>query len=133
VNAYANKYNDLSKGADNVIILRLGEMYLIRAEAEAHKAGGSITAIQDDINVIRLRANIIPSTENTVDELLTVIENERRLEFAFEGQRWFDLVRTGRATEVLPTVTDTDKTLFPIPAGELQTNNSPEMIQNPGY
>lgn len=133
INAYANKYNDLSKGADNVIVLRLAEMYLIRAEAEAHISGGSISSVKDDIDVIRLRANLTASTGSTIDELLVAVENERRLEFAFEGQRWFDLVRTGRATEVLPTVTDTDKTLFPIPAGELQTNNSPEMIQNPGY
>ena len=131
--AYANKYNDLSKGADNVIVLRLAEMYLIRAEAEAHITGASISAIQDDLNAIRLRANLLPSAAGSLNELLFAIEKERRLEFAFEGQRWFDLVRTGRATLVLPTVTDIDQTLFPIPSGELQTNNNPEMIQNPGY
>ena len=131
--AYANKYNDLSKGADNVIVLRLAEMYLIRAEAEAHKTGGSISSVLDDINVIRSRANLLPAAGNTMNDLLMVIENERKLEFAFEGQRWFDLVRTGRATDVLPTVTNINKTLFPIPLGELQTNNSPDMIQNPGY
>ncbi len=133
VYAYANKYNDLSKGADNVIVLRLAEMYLIRAEAEAHKAGGSVSSVLDDINVIRSRANLQPATGNTMNDLLLVIENERKLEFAFEGQRWFDLVRTGRATVLLPTVTNINKTLFPIPLGELQTNNSPDMIQNPGY
>jgi starch-binding outer membrane protein, SusD/RagB family len=132
-NAYANKYNDLSKGADNIIILRLAEMYLIRAEAEALKTGGSITAIQDDINLIRTRAKLPPTAVNTVDALLTIIENERRVEFAFEGQRWFDLIRTGRAMAVLPNVTNINKTLFPIPSDELLTNNSPEMIQNPGY
>ena len=131
--AYANKYNDLSKGADNVIVLRLAEMYLIRAEAEAHKTGGSISSVLDDINVIRSRANLPPATGNTMNDLLLVIENERKLEFAFEGQRWFDLVRTGRATVLLPTVTNINKTLFPIPLSELQTNNSPDMIQNPGY
>jgi len=55
------------------------------------------------------------------------------VEFAFEGHRWFDLVRTGRALEVLPNVTRANQTLFPIPADEILTNNSPEMIQNPGY
>jgi hypothetical protein len=34
---------------------------------------------------------------------------------------------------VLPTVTNINKTLYPIPSGELQTNKNPEMIQNPGY
>jgi starch-binding outer membrane protein, SusD/RagB family len=133
LNAYANKYNDLSKGADNVIILRLAEMYLIRAEAEANKTGGSISDIQNDINTIRLRANLTPTTATSIFQLLAAIETERRLEFAFEGHRWFDLVRTGRAIDLLPNVTNINKTLFPIPSAELQTNNSPDMIQNLGY
>jgi len=131
--AYANKYNDLSKGADNLIVLRLAEMYLIRAEAEARLAGGNITAVRSDINAIRSRADLGPTGAVTADEMLLAIEQERRVEFAFEGHRWFDLVRTGRALEVLPNVTRANQTLFPIPADEILTNNSPEMIQNPGY
>ena len=133
LNAYANKYNDLSLGADNIIVLRLGEMYLIRAEAEAHKTAGSITAIQDDINVIRTRANLSSTPANSISTLLMAIEKERRVEFAFEGHRWFDLVRTGRATVVLPTVTNINKTLFPIPSSEIQTKKNPDMKQNLGY
>jgi starch-binding outer membrane protein, SusD/RagB family len=131
--AYAIKYDDLSKGADNFIVLRLAEMYLIRAEAEAHKADAVISEIQDDINTIRNRAGLATTNAKTIDELLGAIDQERRVEFAFEGQRWFDLVRTGKATEVLPNVTNINKTLFPIPASELLTNNDPGMIQNPGY
>ena len=131
--AYANKYNDLSLGADNVILLRLAEMYLIRAEAEANKANGNLAAVQDDINMVRKRAGLENTNAGTKNELLLAIENERRLEFAFEGQRWFDLVRTNRATTVLPKVTNATKTLFPIPLSELNTNNSPDMNQNPGY
>ena len=131
--AYANKYNDLSKGADNIIILRLAEMYLIRAEAEASLTGGNISSIRADINTIRNRADLGPTTATTAGELLLAIEQERRVEFAFEGHRWFDLVRTGRAIDVLPNVSKTSQTLFPIPADEILTNKSPEMIQNPGY
>ena len=131
--AYANKYNDLSKGADNIIVLRLAEMYLIRAEAEANLTGGNISSIRSDINAIRSRADLGPTGADTREELLLAIEQERRLEFAFEGHRWFDLVRTGRAIAVLPNVTRATQTLFPIPADEILTNNSPEMIQNPGY
>jgi starch-binding outer membrane protein, SusD/RagB family len=133
INAYANKYNDLSKGADNLIVLRLAEMYLIRAEAEVHLPDADLGVVQNNINVIRTRAGVPVVTASTEAELTLAIEKERRLEFAFEGQRWYDLVRTGRATEILPTVTNITKTLFPIPSAELQTNNSPEMIQNPGY
>jgi hypothetical protein len=132
-NAYANKYNDLSKGADNVIILRLAEMYMIRAEAEARKSGGDLTSVKNDLNTIRFRAGLDSTPAVTSAELLTAIEAERRVEFAFEGHRWFDLVRTGRAVNVIPTVTNVNKTLFPIPSGELLTNNSPDMFQNQGY
>jgi hypothetical protein len=132
-NAYANKYNDLSKGADNVIILRLAEMYMIRAEAEARKTGGSISSVQNDINTIRTRAGLGSTNVGTIDDLILAIEKERRVEFAFEGHRWFDLVRTERALAVLPKVTSVDQTLFPIPADEIFTNNSPDMYQNSGY
>lgn len=130
--AYANKYNDLSVGADNVIVLRLAEMYLIRAEATT-RLEGDIDAIQDDINVIRTRATLDDTEADTYAELLTAIERERRIEFAFEGHRWFDLVRTGRAIDVLTNVSNLDQTLFPIPLEEIQTNKSPGMIQNHGY
>lgn len=131
-NAYAIKYDDLSLGADNVIVVRLAEMYLIRAEANAN-LNGSIDTIKSDINTIRQRANLLNTNALTYDQLLLAIENERRVEFAFEGHRWFDLVRTGRAIAVLPNVNSTNQTLFPIPLDELQANNHTGMVQNPGY
>jgi hypothetical protein len=129
---YAIKYDDLAKGADNVIVLRLAEMYLIRAEAEA-RLEGNVNDIQDDINEIRSRADLPETTTTSYVDLLLEVEQERRVEFAFEGHRWFDLVRTGRATTLLPNVTNNNKTRFPIPLSEIQTNKSPEMTQNPGY
>src|SRR5690606_540027 len=130
--AYAIKYADLSLGAENVIVLRLADMYLIRAEAEAELLG-NVTLIQNDINEIRERANLNLTFETSHSQLLRIIEKERRIEFAFEGHRWFDLVRTSRAIDVLPNVTNVNQTLFPIPTNELQTNNHPGMTQNPGY
>lgn len=129
---YAIKYDDLSTGSDNVIVLRLAEMYLIRAEATAQLAG-DVQKIKDDLNEIRSRANLAGTTANTHANLLLAIEAERRLEFAFEGHRWFDLVRTGRALDLLPTVTSLNQTLFPIPLSELLTNTNAGMYQNPGY
>jgi hypothetical protein len=133
VNAYANKYNDLSKGADNVIVLRLAEMFLIRAEAEVNTTNPDLGLVKADIDTLRSRANLNPIIENTVDDLKMAIERERRTEFVFEGIRWLDLVRTERAMDIIPTVTDINKTLYPIPLSEIQTNKSPEMTQNPGY
>lgn len=129
---YAIKYDDLSIGADNVIVLRLAEMYLIRAEALA-RTNGDIQAIRDDIDMIRNRANLPDTPANTYADLLRVIEKERRVEFAFEGHRWFDLVRTNRAIDVLLNVNNANQMLFPIPLAELLTNADPQMTQNPGY
>lgn len=130
--AYSIKYDDLATGADNFILLRLGEMYLIRAEALA-LSGGSIAAIQADLNAIRSRAGLDDTNADTLPELIQAIEDERRVEFAFEGHRWFDLVRTGRAVDVLVNVTNENQTLFPIPLDEILTNEDPGMTQNPGY
>ncbi|MFN0034253.1 MAG: RagB/SusD family nutrient uptake outer membrane protein [Saprospiraceae bacterium] len=129
---YVIKYDDLSTGSDNVIVTRLAEMYLIRAEALA-QSNGAIQAIKADLNVVRDRAGLPNTLANTHADLLTAIETERRLELAYEGHRWFDLVRTGRAVDVLQTVTNVNQTLFPIPLSELLSNNHPGMTQNPGY
>lgn len=129
---YAIKYDDLSTGADNVIVLRLSEMYLIRAEANA-KLTQNLSSVQDDINTIRDRAELGDTPANTFPELLEAIEQERWVEFAFEGHRWFDLVRTDRAMDVLPNVTEAYKMLFPIPLSEIITNTNPDMKQNDGY
>jgi hypothetical protein len=125
---YGNKYQDLSEGADAVLVIRLAEMYLIKAEALAY-TNGDIPTIQNNINVIRERAGLAPTTAVTYDELKLAIENERRYEFAFEGHRWFDLVRTKRATTLLGI--NENQTLFPIPLSEMTTNKL--MTQNPGY
>lgn len=130
--AYAIKYPDLATGAENVIVLRLADMYLIRAEANA-KLGQNLSDVQDDINEIRSRAELGDTAADTFPELIAAIEQERWIEFAFEGHRWFDLVRTDRAIDVLPNVTDINQTLFPIPSSEILTNTNPDMTQNPGY
>lgn len=130
--AYAIKYDDLATGADNVIVIRLADMYLIRAEANA-KLGQNLAAVQDDVNEIRSRAELGNTSAGTFPQLLDAIEQERWVEFAFEGHRWFDLVRTDRAVAVLPNVTDVNQTLFPIPLSEILTNTNPDMKQNPGY
>lgn len=123
---YVIKYNDVAGGTDRVYVLRLADMYLIRAEALAY-ANGEILSIQNDINAIRYRAGLLQTPAETYTALKLAIENERRHEFAFEGQRWNDLVRTKRATDVLG-ISDKN-TLFPIPLSELQTNN--KMTPNP--
>ncbi|AVR47301.1 RagB/SusD family nutrient uptake outer membrane protein [Christiangramia fulva] len=119
------------------MVLRLAELYLIRAEARAEK--GDIAGSMQDLDTIRDRAGIdlIADTqpEITQDDLLMEILAERSKElFAEWGHRWLDLKRTGKAQEVLgsnnPYWESTD-VLYPIPEEERKKN--PNLSQNPGY
>jgi hypothetical protein len=125
---YGNLYYRSNPKTDPSYILRIAEQYLIRAEARVHL--NDLAGALEDINAIRLRADLLPSAAATAEELLLAIENERRFEFAFEPHRWFDLVRTGRAAQVLD-VTDPDKYVLPVPVNELSVDET--LVQNPGY
>ena len=125
---YGKLYYRTPTGTDPAYLIRIAELYLIRAEARA-KSGELIKALED-LNAIRDRAGLSIFTEATQAEIILSVEQERRLEFAFEGDRWFDLVRTGRVATVLG-VTDKNRQVFPIPADELLADKSLE--PNPGY
>ncbi|RYE13908.1 MAG: RagB/SusD family nutrient uptake outer membrane protein, partial [Sphingobacteriales bacterium] len=123
---------------DPAYILRIAEQYLIRAEARAHlgKYTGTDGA-QADLNKVRDRAELAPSTAATEEDLLLAIESERRYEFAWEAHRWFDLARTGRAKTVLEAIDPNIKVesyelLFPIPITQIQLDPK-NLDQNPGY
>ncbi|WP_229599797.1 RagB/SusD family nutrient uptake outer membrane protein [Runella slithyformis] len=140
------KYGTPDEDNNNIVIFRLGEMYLIRAEARAQQGRmtGSTGAL-NDLNVLRTRAgknttvaaNKPPLvTSATQAEALLLIERERLYELAFEGHRWYDLVRTGRAQAVMSAFSPnwTPKyELWPIPQTEIQRNPSLAGQQNPGY
>ncbi|UPK71803.1 RagB/SusD family nutrient uptake outer membrane protein [Chitinophaga filiformis] len=125
---YGKLYYRTPTGTDPAYLIRIAELYLIRAEARAKN--GLLTEALQDLNAIRDRAGIAPSTADTKEAILLAIENERRLEFAFEGDRWFDLVRTGRVANVLG-LTDKNRYVFPIPADELLADGN--LDPNPGY
>ena len=125
---YGNLYSRAAQRDDPSYVLRVAELYLIRAEARARQ--GKLTLALADLNAVRTRAGVPASAAATAADLLLAIENERRVEFAFEADRWFDLVRTGRAGTVLG-VTDTKKWVFPIPFNDLVAD--PDLEQNPGY
>lgn len=125
---YGNKYNRISTQDDNIPLLRLGEMYLIRAEANA-RLGAPDATVQADITAIRARAGLGGTIAVGKQALLDAILQERRVELAIEGQRFFDLRRFGVATTLL-AIGDT-KLLFPIPQSDRDVN--PNLTQNPGY
>ena len=122
----------------SVIKIRLADILLLKAEAYVGKGDGASAATL--LNQIRTRAKITTLlTTATINDVL----NERRLELAFEGQRWFDLVRNDKAISVMNGLNNrdagrltmdlvtSDKLLMPIPQPQIDKN--PSMVQNPGY
>jgi hypothetical protein len=131
------KYGSKDEDNNNVVVFRLAEMYLIRAEARANQNNVSgLNSAQSDVNELRKRANAPLISVLSQSQMLLAIEEERRMELAFEGHRWYDLVRTGRVTAVMTAFSPNWKSTFelwPIPQREIQNNPSLEGQQNPGY
>jgi starch-binding outer membrane protein, SusD/RagB family len=115
-------------GIDNVLLIRLAEMHLIRAEAYANlnRIAESLT----ELNAIRKRAGLSDAAETTSAGLVNAILKERRLEFAHEGYRWLDLRRTGRWNAT--GLTEDFRSRWPIPQREVQTSAG-LITQNTGY
>jgi hypothetical protein len=134
-----NKYRDFN-GTQNFIIWRLADILLLKAEALNEL--GDVDGAADLVNEIRARADLDPTTANTQAAMRLAIEKERRLELAFEGHRWHDLKRTGRAIEVMNALKDCngnslgytlteDRLLWPIPQAERDKND--KLTQNESY
>lgn len=127
---------------NNWIVLRYADVLLMYAEALnelGFEADGPAFAL---LNQIRKRAGLAEKTStnsnpdlrvSSQSEFRLAVEQERRVELAFEGHRWFDLVRTDRALELLSGLgMQPHHVLFPIPQSQIDIN--PALItQNPGY
>ena len=130
--------------ASSIILMRLGEIYLLHAEALAMT--GDLAGATEYVNKVRTRAGIktiaVPSSQ---EAMIDAILKERRLELAFEGFRFFDLLRHGfDRTKAIhdampqqdsywqPRFPLTEETVFmPIPQTAL--DNNPSLVQNAGY
>lgn len=113
---------------NDVIEIRLADTYLLEAEASVRANGGSVTSrAQDLLNAVRARVGL-----GSVTATLDNIYQERKLELATEGHRWFDLVRTGKAASVLAFkgFKAGKNEILPIPLEEM---NNTKLVQNPGY
>jgi hypothetical protein len=122
---YSDKFDNLY---GNVKILRLAEMYLIRAEGNL-KMGTTVgNTPLNDINIVRDRAGVAPLGSISIQDIM----NERRWELAFEGQWLFDYKRSATDLPTSPTTPWNSPTLiFPIPQREIIVN--PNLLQNDGY
>lgn len=121
------KYRGEESRDNPAYMLRLAEMYLIRAEALGRSAG------LDDLNLIRTKRGMQPLTAADVPadaDFLRAVLDERRAEFNFEGHRYFDLARTRQVGTVLNI--EEFRSILPIPSNEIATGKG-RMLQNPGY
>ncbi len=135
---YKSGYTGNSSPDENYMVFRLGELYLIRAEARAQQAGKLADAVAD-LNVIRGRAGLAGSAFPDASAALTAIQHERQIELFCEwGNRWYDLKRTGTANTLMPAICQVkggtwnpNWLLYPVPLSEIQRN--PLLVQNAGY
>lgn len=135
-----SKYTDPNNGLNNMYMIRLADIILLRAEA--YNAKGDVANAAAMVNKVRTRVALPATTAANQADMTLAIEKERRLELAFEGQRWFDLLRTGRAKDVMNAQKDGSgnnlnynvkdyQLLYPVPQTQLDLN--PLLQQNPGY
>lgn len=146
VKKYLNPHANPNNTNDNWPVYRYADALLLLAEAQ-NEQGNTASAITN-LNLVRARAGLAASTVTDQAGLRDVIAHERRVELAFENHRWLDLVRTGKAIEVMNAdgvklkqqysyltpdsyMVNTNKLIYPIPVSEIQLN--PALIQNPGY
>lgn len=140
---YGLKFVDLTVGVQNdgginFTVLRYADVLLMYAEA-LNETGKTTDALTN-LNIVRTRAGLSSLSGLSKSDFTLALEKERRVEFLDEGQRWFDLIRTGRAKTVLNayyaskglsyTVDDRDL-LMPIPQTEIDID--PRLTQNEGY
>lgn len=139
----AYKPQNTSQSGADFMVIRYSEILLIYAEALNEATGGPTTEAYEAINAVRARARngnnaVLPDlTSLSQADFRKAVLNERRHEFVNEGQRWFDLVRTGNLVEYVKR-SKGDKanpadfnTVFPIPQRELDINRN--LKQNQGY
>lgn len=144
---YTTKYLDkpfaINDDGRNVIVLRYADVVLMLSEALnelGFEANGEAFAL---LNQIRTRANVKKYTVSDLpnqNSFRLAIEKERRLELAMENHRWFDLIRTERALEVMNSYPETRvqrtvkeyQLLFPIPQSQVDINPT-KIKQNEGY
>jgi hypothetical protein len=120
----------------NIRIIRYADVVLMHAEC-ALETGNTTDAI-DKLEMVRNRArggntSVLPKITTTdIAELRNKIHFERRIEFAMEWERFFDLVRWGEAKNVIPNFIEGKHELFPIPQTEIDKSEG-LITQNPGY
>jgi len=123
-------------GEHDIVILRLADIYLMRAEAKLRKGGGDAEALAD-VNTVRAARTATTPAAPLVTMSLDILFRERGFEFYWEHQRRTDMIRFGKyeGTWTEKTNTDPQKRIFPIPQTAIDgASNLPGYLtQNPSY
>lgn len=126
--AYSSILTESEQTGKNVRLFRFAEVLLMNAEAKSIIGGDVATPL----NKVRLRAGLTAATDLST----LAIWEERRLELAFEHDRYFDLVRQGRASMVLNSkgipFMEGKHEVFPIPQEQIDISAG-ALVQNPNY
>lgn len=135
---FGEGFNDESAdpSSNNIVLVRLADIMLLKAEAHANL--GQTEPALALLNQIRRRAGLesltAESATSLYGDLESAILHERSIELSFEGHRWFDLVRTGRAIEVMGPINGLNNPaniLWPLHEDAL--NRNPSLQQNEFY
>lgn len=135
---FGEGFNDESPdpSSNNIVLVRLADIILLKAEALNEL--GQIDEALDLLNRIRTRAGLPDLDEAgaiaAYGDVQSAILHERSIELSYEGHRWFDLVRTGKAIEVMQPInglSDTENLVWPIHEDAL--NRNPNLDQNSFY
>lgn len=119
---------------NNYRAIRYADVLLMAAEAHAKKPSPDNLKSNSYLNMVRSRAfgDNLSQTSLSGEGIIDAIFNERRLEFAGEGHRFFDLVRTGQAQDFIDGFVINKHEIFPVPLQEIQFSNG-NWNQNQGY
>ncbi|MBB4805326.1 hypothetical protein HNP38_000598 [Chryseobacterium defluvii] len=132
----------LTDGNQNFYLLRYADLLLLKAEANVQT--GDLSGAAALVNQVRARVGLSPVSIASAEDGINKILLERKMELAFEGHRWFDLKRTGKAVSILSQQKNGSGTilpyaaninqnrlLWPIPQAQMDKNSN--LTQNPGY
>jgi hypothetical protein len=116
----------------NILALRYAEVLLMNAEANNEL--GNLAAARASLNLVRTRAGLAETTATDQAAMRTAIWNDRRLELAMEGDRYFDVIRQGRASTLFGPKgwTAGKNEVWPIPYNEILLSGG-KLKQNQGY
>ncbi len=132
-NYFMGKFPNFSPASQNLTVIRLAEIYLIHAEAQARVDKGVSQTAYASLKAVQDRAENTEPLEvySNLEAFITAVQEEKERELMFEGETWFDFKRTGLALKKYDNLTDENFLLYPIPSGQIDLGTG--LTQNPGY